>query len=60
KHPASLRPLNSEGLVLENSGRVRTARRRRMREIVLDYQSIRHNQGRNRPTQRRNAARLDR
>jgi len=34
-----------EGLALENSGRVWAASRRRMREIVLDYQGIRHNEG---------------
>jgi hypothetical protein len=39
---------------------VRTARRGRMREIVLDYQSIRHNQGRNRPTQRRKTGSMKR
>jgi hypothetical protein len=41
----SLRPLISEGLVFEDSGRLRSAGSRRMREIVLDYQSIRHNEG---------------
>ena len=41
----SLRPLISEGLVLEDSGRLRSAGSRRMREIVLDYESSRHNEG---------------
>jgi hypothetical protein len=41
----SLRPLVSEGRVLEDSGRLRSAGSRRMREIVLDYEDSRHNEG---------------